>query len=161
MTAPSLYFPFTLRLYGHVLTCLRDNDFVGLDLFYRIKDCWKRRDTPHDLLLRPLERGLSVKIGEWCFDTIFDVDGYSESMPKPYYKVLGKEGFLWFLDDVVEATNVCGLSRKERLLDVMATRINEIGALLDSDEGASLCARNVGKRSLAPYSASPNPATLP
>jgi len=82
-------------------------------------------------------------------------------MPKPYYKVLGKEGFLWFLDDVVEATNVCGLSRKERLLDVMATRINEIGALLDSDEGASLCARNVGKRSLAPYSASPNPATLP
>jgi hypothetical protein len=60
MTAPSLYFPFTLRLYAHVLTCLRDNDFVGLDLFYRIKDCWKRRDTPHDLLVRPLEGGLAV-----------------------------------------------------------------------------------------------------
>jgi len=72
---PSLHFPFTLRLYGHVLRCLRDHNFTGLDLFYRIKDCWKKRDTPHDLLLRPLERGLPFKIGEWCFATMFDVEG--------------------------------------------------------------------------------------
>ena len=41
-----LYFPFTLRLYAHVLRSLRDHNFTGLDLFYRVKDCWKERDTP-------------------------------------------------------------------------------------------------------------------
>jgi hypothetical protein len=51
MTAPLLYFSFTLPLYGHVLTCLRDHNFTGLDLFYSIRDCWKRRDTPSDLRL--------------------------------------------------------------------------------------------------------------
>jgi hypothetical protein len=85
MTPPSLYFAFTLRLYGHVLTCLRDNNFVGLDLFYRIKDCWKRRETPTDLLLRPLERGLSVKTGECCFDSMFDPDYQAAQKPKPYF----------------------------------------------------------------------------
>jgi hypothetical protein len=79
---PSLHFPLTLRLYGHVLRCLRDHKFTGLDLFYRIKDCWKKRDTPHDLLLRPLERGLPFKIGEWCFATMFDLEGVSESTGK-------------------------------------------------------------------------------
>jgi hypothetical protein len=59
---PSLYFPFTLRLYGHTLYCLSDHDFTGLDLFYRIKDCWKHRDTPNDLLLRPLGHRLINRI---------------------------------------------------------------------------------------------------
>lgn len=136
MTAPSLHFPFTLRLYGHVLACLRDNNFAGLDLFYRIKDCWKRRDTPNDLLLRPLERGLSVKIGEWCFQEILDVDCPYSSKAKPYYKYLGKEEFLWFLDDVVEAGRLSGFFSGEPLLDTIATRVNEIDSLLVSDEGA-------------------------
>jgi len=60
MTAPSLYFPFTLRLYGQVLTCLRDNNFAGLDLFYKIKDCWKRRDTPNHFVARIRSRSKSV-----------------------------------------------------------------------------------------------------
>jgi hypothetical protein len=136
MTAPSLYFPFTLRLYGQVLTCLRDNNFAGLDLFYRIKDCWKRRDTPNDLLLRPLERGLSVKIGEWCFDSMLDVDCPYSSKQKPYYQYLGKEDFLWLLEDVVEAARLTGFFGGEPLLNVIATRVNEIDALLVSDEAA-------------------------
>jgi hypothetical protein len=45
MCLPLLYFPFTLRLYGHVLTCLRDNNFAGLDLFYRIKESGVTRRT--------------------------------------------------------------------------------------------------------------------
>jgi hypothetical protein len=128
---PSLHFPLTLRLYGHVLCCLRDNDFVGLDLFYRIKDCWKRRDTPHDLLLRPLEHGLSFKIGEWCFATMFDVEGHSESMPRPYFAALGHEAFLWFLYDVVEAANLSKLFGNIQILQTIASRIKEIGDLYE------------------------------
>jgi hypothetical protein len=74
MKARAPHFGFTLRLWAHVLTCLADRNFTGLDLFYRIKDCWKERDQPHDLLLRPLQRGLSTKIGEWCFDSLFDLE---------------------------------------------------------------------------------------
>ena len=119
---PSLYFPFTLRLYGHVLWCLRDHNFTGLDLFYRIKDCWKRRDTPHDLLLRPLERGLAFKIGEWCYATMFD--GMSESMR--FIEELGTEERLWFLDDVVEAAELSGLFDNEASLQEIALLIKEI-----------------------------------
>lgn len=132
----SLHYPFTLRLHGHVLTCLRDHNFTGLDLFYRIKDCWKRRDQPHDLLFRPLERGLAVKIGEWCFGTMFDVDWYSESMTRPYFKKLGKEAFLWFLEDVVEAARLSGFFAAEALLGAIETRINDMDALFGRDEGA-------------------------
>jgi hypothetical protein len=136
VTAPLLYFPFTLRLYGYVLTCLRDHNFSGLDVFYRVKDCWKGRDTPSDLLLRPLERGLSVKIGEWCFQSMFDADGQGAQKPKPYYKELGKEDFLWFLEDVVEAASLSGFFEGEALLDAIATRINEIDTLFATDEAA-------------------------
>ncbi len=125
----SLYFPFTLRLYGHVLWCLRDHNFTGLDLFYRIKDCWKYRDTPHDLLMRPLERGLAFKIGEWCYATMFD--GISESMR--YIDELGPEERLWFLDDVVEAAKISGLFDNEASLQAVALRIQAIEGLYDLD----------------------------
>jgi hypothetical protein len=65
---------------------------------------------------------------------MFDVDGYSESITRPYFKQLGKEGFVWFLEDVVEAAKLSGLFERERLLDVIATRINEIDCLFDSNE---------------------------
>ena len=131
----SLYFPFTLRLYGHALRCLRDHNFTGLDLFYRIKDCWKRRDTPHDLLLRPLEQGLSFKIGEWCFATMFDVEGLSESMPRSYIAQLGAEERLWFLEDVVEAAKRSRLfDDGAPLLETIAARIKEIEDLYDQNE---------------------------
>ena len=136
MTAPSLYFPFTLRLYGYVLTCLSDGNFTGLDLFYHIKDCWKQRDTPNDLLLRPLEQGLSVKIGEWCFQDMVEVESGSASKAKPYFTYLDKEDFLWFLQDLVEAARLSGFFKGEPLLDAMPTRLNEIDALFASDEGA-------------------------
>jgi len=127
---PSLYFPFTLRLYGHVLWCLRDHNFTGLDLFYRIKDCWKHRDTPHDLLLRPLERGLAFKIGEWCYATMFG--GMSESMQ--YIEELGPEERLWFLDDVVEAAERSGLFKNEASLQEISVLINEINSLYDLND---------------------------
>src|SRR5262245_34779996 len=103
---PSLYFPFTLRLHGYVLRCLSDHNFTCLDLFYRIKDCWKGRDEPRDLLLRPLVPGLSSKIGEWCFDAMFDVEGHGASTDKLYFKTLGPEDFLWWLEDMVEASRL-------------------------------------------------------
>jgi hypothetical protein len=131
---PSLYFPFTLRLYGHVLRCLRDHNFTGLDLFYRIKDCWKKRDTPHDLLLRPLERGLSFKIGEWCFATIFDVEGVSESMTRSYIAELSHEGLLWFLEDVVEAANRSQFFEHAPILLTIGSRIKEIEDLYNERE---------------------------
>jgi hypothetical protein len=130
LVMPSLYFPFTLRLYGHVLWCLRDHNFTGLDLFYRIKDCWKHRDTPHDLLLRPLERGLAFKIGEWCYATMFD--GMSESMR--YIEELGPEERLWFLDDVVEAAELSGLFDNEESLQGIARLIKEIDSSYDLND---------------------------
>jgi hypothetical protein len=131
---PLLYFPFTLRLHGHVLRCLRDHNFTGLDLFYRIKDCWKKRDEPHDLLLRPLERGLSFKIGEWCFATMFDVEGLSESITQPYVAELGHEELLWFLEDVVEAANLSELFDNGQILQTIASRIKEIDDLYEGSE---------------------------
>jgi hypothetical protein len=86
--------------------------------------------------VRPLERGLAVKIGEWCFGAMFDVDGYSESMRRPYFKQLGSEAFLWLVDDVVESGRTSGLLAGEPLLDTIAARIDEIGSLYDSDEAS-------------------------
>jgi hypothetical protein len=132
----SLHFPFTLRLHTHVLACLIDHNFKGLDLFYRIKDCWKERDQPHDLLVRPLERGLSTKIGEWCFDTLFDLDleDRGESMTRPYFKTLAGEDFMWFVEDVVEAARRSELFGDSELLMAMAAKINEIGDLYEANE---------------------------
>lgn len=130
----SLHFPFTLRLYGHVLKCLGDHNFTGLDLFYRIKDCWKGRDTPGDLLLKPIEKGLPYKIGEWCFDALF-IDG-SESMSKPYMTTLDDENFMWFLEDVGEAAKASRLFRGNRSLAAIYALISEIDALYESDEDA-------------------------
>jgi hypothetical protein len=67
---------------------------------------------------------------------MFGVDGYSESMTRPYFKQLGKEDFLWFLDDVVEAGRASGFLAEEPLLGTIATRIDEIGSLYPSDEAA-------------------------
>jgi hypothetical protein len=67
---------------------------------------------------------------------MFDVDGYSESMRRPYFKQLGKEAFLWFVDNVVEAGRSSGLFARDRLLDTIATRVSEIGYLYDSDEAS-------------------------
>src|SRR6266550_2962553 len=128
-----MYFPFVLRLYGHTLHSIRDHNYTGLDLFYHIKDCWKRRDTPHDLLLRPLERGLSFKICEWCYDTMFDIEAANASTTKPYIAKLYKEDVLWFLEDVAEAAKLSGLFDKE-VLEAIETRINEIGDLYDKNE---------------------------
>jgi hypothetical protein len=131
---PTIYVPFALRLHGHVLRCLCDHNFTGLDLFYRIKDCWKGRDEPNDLLLRPLVPGLSSKIGEWCFDTLFDIEGQSESIDQPYFKALDPENFLWFLEDVVEAARRFELFGDCELLTTMSAQINEIGALYEGNE---------------------------
>jgi hypothetical protein len=143
---PMLHLPFTLRLYGHVLCCLCNHNFTGLDLFYRIKDCWKRRDKPIDLLLRPLEPGLSLKIGEWCFDTLFDVDGKSESMDKPYFKRLDPENFVWFLDDVVEAAFLSGFFGDAELLSAMAVQIESFDGLYETNEAEYLTQIEKGGR---------------
>jgi hypothetical protein len=132
----TLYFPFTLRLYGHTLKCLRDHNFTGLDLFYRIKDCWKGRDIPGDLLVKPLEKGLSYKIGEWCFDTLFDFDGKSESMEKPYSATLGGEDFLWFLDDVAEAARISRVFANVQAFTAIADAVSQVEALYESNEEA-------------------------
>jgi hypothetical protein len=130
----SLYFPFTLRIYGHVLKCLRDHNFTGLDLFYRIKDCWKGRDTPGDLLIKPLERGLPYKIGEWCFDTLFK--DQSESMSTLYVKALDGEDFMWFLEDLVRAAAASGLFGTGRSLARIRAAVSKIEKLYESDEAA-------------------------
>ena len=125
-----------MRLYSYVLTSLNDGNFTGLDLFYHIKDCWKRRDTPNDLLLRPVEQGLSARIGEWCFQDLVEVESPSASKAKTYYKSLGKEDFPWFLKEVVEGARLSGFFSGEPLLDAIATRINEIDSLFVSHEEA-------------------------
>jgi hypothetical protein len=130
----ALYFPFTLRLYGHTLKCLRDNNFTGVDLFYRIKDCWKGRDTPGDLLVKPLEKGLPYKIGEWCFDTLFK--DLSESMAKSYAGSLDGEDLMWFLEDVTEAAAASGLFGNGRSLAPIHAAVSRIEGLYESDENA-------------------------
>lgn len=131
---PELYFPFTLRLYAHALHCLGDHNWTGLDLFYRIKDCWKGRDQPYDLLVRPLEPGLSLKIGEWCFDTLIASEGISASTDKPYMKTLDPEDFIWFVEDVCEAAGLSSFFGEATLLKKMAEQVRAIGALYDTDE---------------------------
>jgi hypothetical protein len=131
---PEPYFPFTLRLYAHTLRCLGDHNFTGLDLFYHIKDCWKRRDEPHDLLLRPLEPGLSLKIGEWCFDTLFDTEGAGESSEKMYIKTLEAEDLFWFVDEVCRAARLSSFFGDAQLLNSMTAMVNKVDALYDKDE---------------------------
>jgi len=128
-----LYFPFTLRLYGHVLRSLRDNNFTGLDLFYRIKDCWKGRDTPGDLLAKPLENGLAFKIGEWCFSTLFD--DISESAAR-YITTLKAEDLLWFLEDIAEAAKVSGAFTNDKTFAPILALTAEIEQLYETNEDA-------------------------
>ena len=132
----ALHFAFTLRLHGYVLQCLSDHDFTGLDLFYRIKDCWKRREPPHDLLIKPLERGLSTKIGEWCFARMFDVEGASESSSKAFIETLDGEQLLWFLDDVVIAAKQSGAFKNSEVVKALAATIRQIENLGENDESA-------------------------
>jgi hypothetical protein len=94
---------FLFRLYGYTLSKLVDGNFVGLDLFYRIKDCWKGRDTPSDILFRPNPKGLSYKIGEWSFAHMTATEDIGESALKPYYLQLGPEDLLWYVDEFVNA----------------------------------------------------------
>ena len=129
----SLHFPFTLRLYQHALRCLVDHNFTGLDLFYRIKDCWKRCDEPYDLLLRPLVPGLSRKIGKWCFDIFFVFEGVSASTNKPYFELMDAEDFVWFFEDVVEASRPSGFFESSKdLLDSIKAEIDKIDSLYGS-----------------------------
>jgi hypothetical protein len=72
-------------------------------------------------LFKPQERGLSVKIGEWCFELMLDVDGHGAWKTKPYFRELGKEDFLWFVEDVIEAAERCGQFDGVQLID--ATRV--------------------------------------
>jgi hypothetical protein len=130
------YFPFTLRLYGHVLRCLRDHNFTGLDLFYRIKDCWKERETPHELLLKPLERGLTYKIGEWCFEMLFDLAGKSESCEESYAAGLGREDLTWFLEDVMQAVKRSGVLADDSSCEKIDALLKEIEVLYENDEAA-------------------------
>jgi hypothetical protein len=127
---PALYFPLTLRLYGYVLRCLSDHNFTGMDLFYHIKDCWKARDEPGDLLLRPLEHGLSYKIGEWCFDAMFDLEGQGAFTDKPFFEILDPEDFMWWLEGVSEAARISERFGDPELLRAMAAKVGEIGALM-------------------------------
>ena len=128
------YFPFTLRLYARVLCLLGDGNFTGLDLFYGIKDCLKGRDEPKDLLLKPLEIGLPYKIGQWCFDSMFDIEGHSASMTKKYYAELDNEGFVWFIEDLIEACRLSGQFKGDSLLSSMKDRTDLTGELYDRDE---------------------------
>jgi hypothetical protein len=82
-----------------------------------------------------LEQGLSFKIGEWCFATMFDVEDLSESMPRSYIAQLGTEERLWFLEDVVEAAKRSKLfGNGTALLETIALQIKEIENLYDKNE---------------------------
>jgi hypothetical protein len=105
-----------------------------MDLFYRIKDCWKGREEPTDLLVRPLEPGLSLKIAEWCFDTLFDIEGHSESAQKPYIDTLQPEDLIWFVEEVCQAARLSSYFGDDKLLEAMETQIKTVEALFDTDE---------------------------
>jgi len=134
LTMSELYFPFTLRLYARVLQCLGDHNFTGLDLFYRIKDCWKGRDQPTDLLWRPMEPGLSLKIAEWCFNTFLDNNGQGESEEIWYILSLKPEDFIWFLDEICQAARLSSFFGDAALLDSMTAQLREIDSLFETDE---------------------------
>lgn len=127
-----LYFPFTLRIYGHVLNCLSDHNFTGMQLFYRIKDCCKCRDIPYDLLLKPLQQGLAFKIGEWSFDTMFDPDNEHDGTDKPYFARLVAEDLLWFLEDVGKAAEQSQCFGQAGSLDALNRHVRAI--VSDTDE---------------------------
>jgi HNH endonuclease len=129
-----LYFPFTLRLYARTLLCLGDHNFTGLDLFYRIKDCWKHRDQPYDLLLSPLEPGLSLKIGEWCFDTLFDVEDVSPLSAKRYIRTLWPEDAFWFVGEVCEAARLSSFFGNAPLIKSMVATIRKTEALFGKND---------------------------
>jgi hypothetical protein len=131
---PELHFPFTLRLYAYTLRCLGDPNFTGVDLFYWIKHCWKGRDEPHDLLLRPMEPGLSLKLGEWSFDTLFGDEDMSSSLDKVYIKTLHPENFIWFLDELCNAARLSSFFGETKLLEDMAAKVGEVEGLFEQDE---------------------------
>ena len=85
--------------------------------------------------MKPLEKGLSYKIGEWYFNTMLDpVVGTSESMSKPYIATLENEDIVWFLEDLINAAKSSGLFGPATL-EPIAAHTNELDRLYDSDEG--------------------------
>jgi hypothetical protein len=125
---------FLFRLYGYTLSKLVDGNFVGLDLFYRIKDCWKGRDTPSDLLFRPTPQGLSYKIGEWSFDYMSATADIGQS-DKPYYLQLGPEDLLWFVDEFVNALIRAGASSESPLIVECSSILEKVNQLFDDGWG--------------------------
>jgi hypothetical protein len=76
-----------------------------------------------------------VSLLPYAFQDMVEVQGGSASKAKPYYKYLGKEDFLWFLGEVVEAARLSGFFEGEELLNIIGTRIRDIDALYDANEG--------------------------
>jgi 5-methylcytosine-specific restriction endonuclease McrA len=67
---------------------------------------------------------------------MFDVEGTLAWETKPFFKQLEQEDFLWFLEDVVEASNRSELFGKSDILGAMETCIDQIGNLYDANEEA-------------------------
>lgn len=129
----SRFLPFTLRLYSHTLHSLLDHNFTGLDLFYRIKDCWKGRESPRDLLFKPLAIGLSQKIGEWCFDAMCGVCG-DTSVPAHYESIQG-EALLWELEDFIAAARLSNHFSSSGILNSLHAAAEKISDSYEKDEG--------------------------
>jgi hypothetical protein len=126
---------FLFRLYGYTLSKLVDGNFVGLDLFYRINDCWKERDTPSDILLRPNPKGLSYKIGEWSFDNMTATEDIGESALKPYYLQLGPEDLFWYVDEFVNALISAGAHSDNPLIVECRSVLEKADQLFDEGWG--------------------------
>ena len=131
-----IHLPFLLRLHSHTLSKLLDGNYTGLDLFYHVKDCWKKRDTPHDILLKPLDRGLPYKIGQWCFREMSDPENVGASTGIPYYQELSAENLFWFLEDLVEAMIRAGVSSEDELVQRFKAASGQSDKLFERDEAA-------------------------
>ena len=127
--------PVAFKLHSYALEKLGDHNWAGCDMYYHIKDCFKEREQPYDLLKKTLKNGLLQKLGEWFYDEYFNPD-WGDSLINCRINKIKQEQKLWYLEDIYEMLTKHKVSQQELLLAQLHQTLDEYDALFQSNETA-------------------------
>ncbi|WP_200888008.1 MULTISPECIES: HNH endonuclease [Shewanella] len=120
----NLYVTVALKLFGYGIKNLHDPNWTGMYLYDQVKSHLKGYYEPSDLLLKPLERGLSYYLGTWVFDEFFATERLED---------LHGEYAVWFLEDFCEMISFHRL-QKQIPIQGAESLVSYIGQLYERDE---------------------------
>lgn len=99
----NLYGTVALKIFGYGIQNLHNPNWTGMFLYDQVQNHLKGYYEPSELLLKPLERGVSYYLGTWIFEEYFSPERLED---------LHGEYAVWFLEDFCEMVNFHGLQHE-------------------------------------------------